>query len=465
MVLVTLGKTGEIGASCHFLEIQDTGILLDVGADPEEEGPESIPSFEVIHKNTGWYVDHAVVTHAHHDHIGALPIMIKEFPHVLIHMTRATRDLADFLLPASARLQRRRLREGSSLHEPLFSEEELEVYSYLYMTHDLGDEFDLTGIRGSTPIKGSFFNAGHVLGAAGVLLSFEEDGRPRRVFYSSDTSMRAQSILPGGDYPEGPVDVLILESTLGADPEAELTTRRTEEKRFEESLKRVIAGGGSVLIPVFALGRAQEVLALIDRFKRRGHLPEEVPVYTAGSMRAVADLYDKTRFATPRLNPEFQVFGVEQRRLPRGQAAKEAALNQPGIYVVSSGMMFERTLSNQLAQLLVEDEKNAVFLVGFSKEDSPAQRLLAAASEGPGTEVVLDKETGPQPVRCEVQRFRFSGHSHRRDLIQLVETLAPRKVLLVHGENGARTWMADNIRFFYPEIEVLLPEAGAPLEV
>ena len=303
------------------------------------------------------------------------------------------------------------------------------------------------------------------MGSAGVLLTFEEDGQERRVFYTSDTNLRSQAIIPGGAYPDEPVDVLILESTLGADAEAELTTRKTEEVKFGEALKRVIERGGTVLVPVFALGRAQEILALIDRFKQRGTIPEDVPVYTAGSLRAIADVYDKTRFFTPRLNPDFQVFGVEQRRLPRGETAKLNALGEPSIHVVSSGMMFERTISNALAQELVESEKNGIFLVGFSKEDSPADRLLKAAAEGKGTDVRLNGADRAQPVRCDVERFRFSGHSHRRDLIGLVEKLRPKKVLLVHGEEEARTWMADNIAFFYPEVEVFRPEAGEVLDV
>ncbi|MEM1126900.1 MAG: MBL fold metallo-hydrolase [Bacteroidota bacterium] len=464
MVFVALGDTEEIGASCHFLQIGETGLVLDAGADPEEEGEDSLPRFDLIHRRSDWYVDHAIITHAHHDHVGSLPVLIREFPHVQVHMTRATRDLTDFVLPASARLQRRRLREGSSSAPPLFGEEELEMHSYLYVTHELEDDFDLTGTRPQAPITGRFYNAGHILGSAGVLLRFQEDGAERTAFYTSDTNLRPQSIIPGGTYPDEPIDILIMESTAGADPEAELTTRRTEEKKLAEALKRVLERGGTVLIPVFALGRAQEVLALIDRFKRRGLIGEDIPVYTAGSMRAVADLYDKTRYVTPRLDPGFQVFGVDQRRLPRSQRAKRNALSEPSIHVVSSGMMFERTLSNALAQHLVSGEKNGIFLVGFAKEDSPAHRLLeAAASDEEAPEVVIDRMVGPQPLRCDVDRFRLSGHSHRRDLLQLVEKLRPKKIVLVHGEEDARSWMEDNIRFFYPEIEIYRPKGGEPV--
>jgi len=380
-------------------------------------------------------------------------------------MTKATRELADFVLPASARLQRRRLKEGSSVHPPLFNEEELEVFSYLYLTHELGKDFDVTGLRGKSKVTARFYCAGHILGSAGILLTLDESTQKRRVFYTSDTSIRSQSIIPGGEYPDEPVDVLIMESTLGGDAEAELTTRRTEERKFAEALSRVIKRGGTILVPVFALGRAQEVLALIDRFKQRGLIPSDVLVYTSGSLRAIADVYDKTRFNTRRLDPDFQVFDVEQKRLPRSDGGILEALSGPSIHVVGSGMMFDRTKSNQLAQELVEEEKNAIFLVGFVREDSPARRVLEAAREGSGTPVTIAEKRGPQPVRCEIDQFRFTGHSHRRDLIQLVDMLQPGKVVLVHGVEEAQLWMADNIRFFYPDIEVIMLKNGVPQNV
>ena len=270
--------------------------------------------------------------------------------------------------------------------------------------------------------------------------------------------MRPQTVLPGADYPDGTVDTLILESTLGADSDAENTTRRREEKRLGEALRETLAGGGCALLPVFALGRGQEMIALLDRYRRRGVIPDDVPIYTAGLMRAVGDVYDRTRFSTPRLDEDFQVFGVEQSRLPRGRQGLVQALAKPGIFVVGSGMMFERTLSNRVAQEMVEHERHAVLLVGFARDDSPAHRLLHL--DGTGTETTLDPLRGKQTIRCRVERFRFSGHSHRRDLIALVEKLRPTRVILVHGETKARRWMADNIRFFHPEIDVAVPDQG-----
>ena len=466
MRYLALGSTREIGASCHYLNLAGTGVVLDAGVDPEEDGVDSLPNLSLIRDRMERPVDHVLVTHAHHDHLGALPVLVQQFPYIGVHMTQATQMLAEVLLPSSARLQKRRLMEGSTSKAPLFDADSVEALNYIYESHKLDADFDLTGRKAEADLTGRFYHAGHILGAAGAYFEFEEDGETRRIFYTSDTHMRSQTIIPGGEYPDAPIDVLLLESTMGADDEAEQTTRRTEEKRFGEALARVLKRGGTALVPVFALGRAQETLALLDRYKQRGIIPD-VPIYTNGQMRAVADLYDKTRYITPRLNPEFEVFGVEQKRFPRNDEAGRRALAEPSIHVVSSGMLFERTLSNTLAQWLVEDEKNGIFFVGFSKEDSPGDRLLKAAAEGKGTEVELDEKSGvgPQPVNAEVARFRFSGHSHRQDLVRLVEQLRPKKVVLVHGETEAKHWMRDTIQRFYPGTEVVLPEQGVEIEI
>jgi len=470
MRYLALGSTREIGASCHYLRFNGVGLVLDAGVDPEADGRAALPELRLVRSRAERPVDHVLVTHAHHDHIGALPVVAAEHPRAGLHLTPPTRALAESLLPASARLQRRKLLEGSSTENPLFDVETAEALSYLYEVHDLEEPFTLKGQQGGA-VEARFYHAGHTLGSAGVYLEAEEGGRTRRFFYTSDTHLHSQVLLPGAEYPEGPLDVLLLEATLGADEEAEQTTRKEQERLLGEAVARVIARGGSVLIPSFALGRAQEVLALIDRFKRRGLVPAEIPVYTAGQMRAVADVFDRTRFTSPRLDQDFEVFGVEQKRSPRSDDALLRTLDEPGIHVSSSGMMFERTLSNKLAQYMLGDPRHGIFFVGYSVEHSPGAKLLAAAEaaaagEGPG-EVVLEPSNGAEAyaIKAEVARFRFSGHAHRRDLVALVGKMQARKVVLVHGEPEAKAWIRDEILAQHPEVEVVLPEQGQEIEL
>ncbi len=464
MKFLALGDTDGIGASCHFLDLNGSGIALDAGTDPQRDGPDSLPRFDWVGDRADSYVDHTLVTHAHHDHMGSLPVLVRRFPHAMAHMTNATKKLLDILLPASARLQEKRRDRGETTHEPLFTEDELEALHHLYLTHDLGQGFDLTGPKGQSSVTGRFFSAGHILGSAGVELQFEEWGRDRRVFYTSDTNMQAQTIIPGGEYPDS-TDVLILESTQGAEPEAAATSRPEERDRFRKTLSQVLARGGTALIPVFVMGRAQEILVLLGQLKREGAIPADVPIYTAGSMRAIAGVYDDTRNTTPRVDASDEVYAVDQERVPYESEAKREILEGPGIMVVSSGMMIEPTLSNVLARRMVENEDDAVLLVGHPAEGTPARRLQDAAAEGNGAPVMLADGHGPQPVYCTVERFRFSGHSDRRELLSLVERMTPETVLLIHGDPDAKDWMAEHIKEAHPETEVHRPDWGSVLEV
>lgn len=460
MKYLSLGDTDDIAASCHHLTFGGTGLILDAGMDPDQDGYAALPPFELLKDRP---VDHIVVTHAHHDHLGALPVLSREVPHAQIHMSRPTAMLAEMLLPSSARLQKRRNREGSSSAAPVFDVETAEALSYVYDTHVLDAPFSLAGRKAEGPLAGTFYHASHVLGAVGLMVEGYENGQRRRLFYTSDTSLQPQTILPEADYPDGPVDVLLLESTLGADEDAETTSRKSEEKRLGQAMADVLNGGGAVLLPVFALGRSQDMLALIDRFKRRGLIDADVPVYTAGSMRGVSEIYDKTRESTPRLDADFEVYGVDQERYPRSQKRKTEALAKPGIFVLTSGMLFERTPSFDLARQIVSDERHGIFFVGYSKEGSPGDRLQIAAAEG--EKMTFDPDEGPVTVNARVERFRFSGHSHRRDLIEVVDRIKPRTVVLVHGETAAKTWMKENIEFFHPDVRVIIPEQGQEIEL
>ncbi|MGB3541678.1 MBL fold metallo-hydrolase [Rubrivirga sp.] len=460
MKYLSLGDTTDIAASCHHVTFGGTGIIMDAGMDPDQDGYAALPPFELLKSRP---VDHVVVTHAHHDHLGALPVLAAEVPHAQIHMSRPTAMLAEQLLPSSARLQKRRVREGSTSTAPVFDVEAAEALSYLYDTHLLDSPFDMRGLKAEGPLAATFTHAGHVLGAVGVMLDGYDGGKRRRMFYTSDTSVRPQTILPEADFPDGPVDVMLLESTLGADPDAEETSRKSEEKRLGAMLETVLGRGGCALIPVFALGRSQDVLAMIGRYKKRGLIAEDTPVYTAGSMRGIAEIYDKTRNSTPRLDPDFEVYGVHQKRLPKSQSRLNEALSQPGIFVLTSGMLFERTPSFALAQRIVSNERHGIFFVGFSKEGSPGDRLQIAAAAG--EKMVFEKGDDPVEINATVERFRFSGHAHRRDLVEIVDRVKPRTVVLVHGETAAKSWMKDNIEVAHPDVRVIIPEQGQELEL
>jgi len=463
MKFAVLGQDQVIGASSHYLKVGDTGVILDAGQNPNDDGPEGLPAYSLLDEHTELPVDHVLITRSPHDHVGSLPVLLKRMPFLAVHMSQSTRLLLEIILPASARLQKRRVLEGVANHPPMYDQDQVEAQSYLYEGHDLNEPFDLPGLYSDRGPEATFYHAGHVLGAVGVKIDFEEDGVERSFFYTSDTNTQDQEIQPGGDYPEEGVDILLLESTLGSDPNMEGVSRVEQAKLLGESVSKTINNGGSVLIPVFALGRSQEIITLVGKWKDSGLIPEETPVYTAGSMRGMSDVYDKTRFSTPRHDPHHEIYGVQQKRLPRNRGRLSETLAEPSIHIAASGMMFENTLSNRLASLLVDDEKHSIFFVGFLKEDCPGDRLIKAFEKG--EQVLLSEKSGYQSVKCKVDKFRLSGHSHRKELLSIVEKLSPKKVLLVHGEPGAREWMSENIRHLYPNIEVICPNQAEILEI
>ncbi|MCY4159548.1 MAG: MBL fold metallo-hydrolase [Bacteroidetes bacterium] len=454
MEFISLGRSNDIGASSHYLRIGGHGIVLDAGADPNEEGPASLPDFFPLENRR---VDHAFITHAHHDHIGGIPALNAKWPMARLHLTPATRTLTTLMLYSSARLQRRKFYEGSSPFPALFEEEDIDDVYDMFRTHNYDQWIDL----GSEHLRAKFYYSGHLLGSAGILL---KTSKKQRIFYTSDTRTEHQTIIPGGSYPSEPVDVLIMESTLGADPVAETVTRAEEEIRFAQRLRTVLDRGGSILVPVFMLGRAQEILALLGRFKKEKLIDPEIPIYTAGGLREVSKIYDDYRMSTPRMDPDFEVYSVQQLRFPRTHKARRRALNRPGIHVLTSGMMIERTLSHQIAMELLEHEKHAIFFVGFSKDDLPAGRLLHAAKSGEEG-ILLNTDRGMQPIACEVERFRFSGHSHRKELTALATKLQPKTIILIHGETDARAWMKEELGKRCPEARIFAPDQGELMSV
>ncbi len=463
MKFVSLGASERIGASCHYLDLDGTGIFLDSGSDPDREGADSLPAFSIVTESDGWPADHLIITHAHHDHMGSLPVLIRKYPRIRIHMTSPTRDLLEKLLPNSARLQKRKIKEGSTKSQPTFQLDEVEAISHLYEAHNYDEWVPLDGENTGANVKMRFLDSGHVLGSSSVELTYERDGQPFRVYYSGDVSLTPQTILAGGVVPDPGVDVMIMECTLGADEIAPLTDRAGEERDLGFSIQKVLDRGGVVVIPVFALGRAQEVIALIDRYINQGLVHPDTPIYTAGTMRAIADIYDKTRHITRRVDSAFEVYDVPQKRIPKSASGLQRALEEPSIFVVSSGMLFEKTLSNKIARHVISEPESAIFLVGYAAEKSPAERLLQAVENGDNS-VVLSDDMGPQELRCEVQKFRLTGHSHREDLLELVDEVQPKRLVLVHGETEARAWIAEEVAKLDERIEITIPEEGKVVE-
>jgi Cft2 family RNA processing exonuclease len=302
-----------------------------------------------------------------------------------------------------------------------------------------------------------FFDAGHVLGSAGILLRAEG----RTIFYSGDVNFDDQTIARAAIFPEEKVDVLIVECTRGDMPIPAGWTRGGEEQRLAHAIQSAFARAGCVLIPVFALGKTQEVLAMLHKF-RRAKLLDSFPVYIGGLSWKICEIYDRRAHLGRRQLPRLQLLGEPKPFVLNGQTIHDAPARAGRVYLLSSGMMTPKTLSNIFARRVIENPRHSIFFVGYADPESPAGILKNAL---PGEQVTIDPDEPAQAIRCHIEQFQFSAHASRESIVQYAERLAPKKILLVHGDPLAAEWMRARLSLDLANSEIIVPTPGAELEL
>ena len=451
ITFTNLSRSVEIGSNCYLLDMDGSRIVLDSGMHPKKEGAEAAPDFSLIGAADP---DCIFITHSHLDHIGTLPVLQDKYPAAEVIMTEGTAAIGDAMLHNSVNVMTAKRTQEGIVEYPFFTHGELEHATRNWMPRPYNAPFR-TGRNGE--VLATLFDAGHILGSCGVQL---ESASGKTVFYTGDVQFENQTLIAGADFPESGVDILILESTHGVTERAADYTRAKELRRFADTIREVLEGGGAVLIPVFALGKSQGLLCEIGKFKKKGLIPD-VPVYFGGLSSKITAVFDKLADSTPRLNPGYRLReSVETHGLPK--QGREPLVASPGnIYLVSSGMMSEHTVSHKLAEQIITHPKDAILFVGYSDPESPAGAVKATA---PGEPVKLSRRSGPQyPLNCRVESFDFSGHATREALVDYAAKLKPETVLVVHGDPEAAAWMRDSIAAALPQSRVLIPEPGKPI--
>jgi Cft2 family RNA processing exonuclease len=304
-----------------------------------------------------------------------------------------------------------------------------------------------------------FFDAGHVLGSTGILLRAEG----QTVFYTGDVNFDDQTIMETAIFPDEKIDVLVMECTRGDHANPAGWTRAGEERRLAEALKDAFDRGACVLIPVFALGKTQEILAMLYKFRRKFRkLSGEFPIYIGGLSSKFTDIYDRRARMTHRQLPSLQLMRDVAPFTLNDETVRDAPLRAGRVYVLSSGMMIPKTLSNVFARRLIENPKHSIFFVGYANPESPAGLLRDA---GVGGEVALDPDKPPQRIRCNIEQFQFSAHATRETLVEYAKKLSPRKIVLVHGDPPAVKWMRGMLGAELPETDVIIPAPGEEVQL
>ncbi|NET05553.1 MAG: MBL fold metallo-hydrolase, partial [Symploca sp. SIO2B6] len=416
LVVTPLGAARSIGASCFKVEIGPYEIVLDCGTRPK--GYEPLPALEHLSRP-----NLLIITHAHQDHIGAVPVFHNRWPEARMICTPGTREIAQVMLQDGLKVQQ--LNEDSP---ELFDSVDLERTLFRLETQDIGEDFE--------PLPGltvRFINAGHILGAACVYMSYGK----RSLLYTGDyntTSSRTTTGLQICDLPEA--DLLITESTYGADAHP---ARKAQETALIKAVASVVQAGGNVLIPAFALGRAQEILLAIRTSHEFRQM--KIPVYVDGLVRAVTNTFRDHLTLLPQsvqnlvaqtgIEPFFDSEGIPPIIPIARKEERPLAMAKPSVIVASSGML-SGGASVYYAQTLLERENAAVFISGYTDEESPG-RLLQNLETGDTIELEGKEIT----VRAQIQRFNLSAHADKVGLTQVIHKVDPQHLILIHGSLDA----------------------------
>lgn len=458
MRITNLNPDTDIGASAWFVEIEGHNLLMDAGIHPKLEGNASLPRYDVVR---GKNLDAIAITHCHHDHVGSLPVALRYFTQAHVLMTELSYFLVERVLHNSVNVMTRQRDEVGIREYPLYSHDEVDEIAALFQGYKYNREIDWAGYQktraGFLSPTLEFYDAGHALGSSGVMIRGEHE----TLFYTGDVCFHDQTILKGARFEDVQADVMIIETTRGARAAKAGVSRETEIQRLSASIERVLQRKGSILIPTFALGRTQEVLAQLALMMAEGRIPRQT-VYIGGLGRVFTEIYDLQAHRTHRKYPNLQLHeALNLQVLEHGQSEK-MSLHGGKLFVITAGMMSEHTAAHTLAARMAEDESQAIFLVGYTDPDTPGGRLRMA----PAGEPFLFSPSGGQLTRrCELEEFDLTAHANREEMIDFVEAVGPRSVLLTHGDEASRGWFEEQIRTKFPKIKVHQPQPGIALEL
>ena len=457
MNITNLNPDPDIGASGWLVEMDEHRILLDAGMHPKREGREALPLFG---KAGASDVDAIVISHCHHDHVGALPVACRRFPKAHVLMTELSYFIIERVLHNSVNVMTRQRDELGIREYPLYSHDELDEIAPQFQGFKYNREIEWSSFQKSRAGLPSptleFYDAGHTLGSAGIMIR----GKKETLFYTGDVCFHDQTILRAARFDDVKADVLIMETTRGNRESPKDFTREKEIERLVAAIHEAQKKKGCVLIPSFALGRTQEMLALLALLMREGKLKAQ-PIYIGGLGRVFTEIYDLEAHRTNRQHTNLQLHEALQLIvLDKGQA-ESMKLSGGKIFVITAGMMSENTAAHDLAARMIGDERQSIFFVGYADPDSPAGRLRAAKH---GDTFVFSPVAGRVTRNCDLQEFDLTAHANREDLLDFIAKVSPRAILLGHGEEASRKWFEESIHERWPKIKLFQSQSGIPIK-
>jgi metallo-beta-lactamase family protein len=469
------GAAQTVTGSSHHLESAGQHLLLDCGLfQGHRQQARDINSHLAL---PAAQLHAVVLSHAHIDHSGNLPLLVKQGYRGPIYTTPATVDLCAQMLKDSAHIQesdaefvskRRNRRHSIGLDagapevEPLYSQEDAAQAMEQFITVKLHQPQLLAGSTADAGFTVTSYDAGHMLGSTCVFVEARERGQTTRLLFSGDVGRKQLPIIRDPEAPPA-AEYLIMESTYGNRLHQPVGPVK---KKLANLVNRTIQGGGHIVMPAFAVGRTQQIVMLLHELINEKAIPD-IPIFVDSPLAVnVTDVFRKheeewdegaRQFASLQQDP----FGWQRLRYIRTVEESKAlnGLRMPFIVISASGMCEAGRVLHHLKNS-VEDPRNLVLITGFQ-----AQNTLGRAIVQRQPEVKIFGE--PMRLRAQVDSIgELSGHADQRELLQWMEPMAPtlKKVFLVHGEPDAQQTLKAEIEKVY-KLDVVCPKRGDRYEV
>ncbi len=454
MKITFAGAAREVTGSCHILEVGGRTVLLDCGMFQGRRSETRAKNAEVpveVGK-----IDAIVLSHAHIDHSGRLPLLTRLGYHGPIYCTSATRDLCAVMLADSAHIQEKDAEFMSRREKepilPLYSMRDAAVAAERMIGMPYDEAFDVV-----PGVRATFTDAGHILGSASVTLDCVEGDVRRRIIFSGDIGRAGLPIIRDPKPPTGGADVVILESTYGNREHESVDGAR---ERLASIITETAARGGKVLIPAFAVGRTQEIVYDLHVLAREGKIPQ-VPIYIDSPLAIDAttvfamhpEIFDQTEDLIQKVQDLFNFPLVRYTR----ESSESKALNTqhgPMVIIAASGMCEAGRILHHLANN-ASDPRTTILIVGFQAEHTLGRRIV---DRSPVIKVFGEEV----PLRAHVEVVNgYSAHGDRHELQRWMDAVraaspdgkAMPTIYLVHGEVEAQdAFTAQLVGAGYPSV-------------
>jgi Cft2 family RNA processing exonuclease len=436
-----IGGAREIGANSYYYAFGHRGLLVDAGYDATRDGWLGLPAFERLPR-----LDAIVLTHAHLDHVGAVPTLLAAFPNVPVYCTRATLAVLLPQLMDSANVSEIRFSqtgEAPAISRGLAGAIRVEQFRLF----DYGVRFAIPEIPGLTV---EFSDAGHVIGSASASLDFSG----LSILHTGDISVEDQLLLRGMRVAGITANHVVMEGTYCRDVEFKRSDRRAAVGQFLTALAERTDAGGSVLLPAFSLGKAQELVALLVKWNQQRE--RSVPIWAVGMVNRINEVSAAHASFLPGLvGKPFALAKPfpspprddDDRRGSFARAFFELAEQGACAVIASHGMMAEETGSYLIGRAILagEDQRHAILLTGYMDPRSPGFRLRHQRNEA-----VIDFGQGDAITRRlpseNIQFHRLTSHASYEELVEVATSIPERSVTFIHGDGPGLDELIGNLR-------------------